>query len=127
MTPFLQPSYYCESLMMCLVRANLKQTCQELWPEFTKVNHERLTPNQAWQFGLFRTGDAAKNETQIYPPTVQWSDLQEICREHSATDIPGVLKADPLLLLLFVNIFPFRASFSATKFLHKEFDGTWLL
>ena len=120
-------SYFCESLMMCLVRANLKQRCQELWRDFTKVNHERLTPNQAWQFGLLRTGDAAKNETQIYPPTVQWSDLQETCREHSAADVPADLKADSSLLLLYVNIFPFRSSFSATKFLHKKFDGTWLL
>jgi hypothetical protein len=35
------------------------------------------------------------------------------------------LKADPILLLLFVNVFPFRAGFSVVKFLQKEFDGTW--
>lgn len=120
-------SYFCESLMMCLVRSNLKQTCQELWPDFTRIGHERVTPDQAWQFGLYRTGDEATNETQIYPSTVQWSDLQEACREHAAVDVPGALKADPVLLLLFVNIFPFRASFSAMKLLHKEFDGTWFL
>ena len=120
-------SYFCESLMMCLVRSNLKPTCQELWPDFTKIGHERVVPDQAWQFGLYRTGDGATNETQLYPPTVHWSKLQEICREHAASDVPATLKADPVLLLLFVNIFPFRASFSATKFLHKEFDGTWLL
>lgn len=120
-------SYFCESLMMCLVRANLKQTCQKLWPDFTRINHERIVPDQAWQFGLYRTGDAAKNETQIYPSTVQWSDLQEICKEHAAADVPGALKADPVLLLLFVNIFPFRASFSAMRFLHREFDRTGCL
>jgi hypothetical protein len=108
--------------MMCLVRSNLKQICQELWPDFTKIAHERVVPDQAWQFGLYRTGDAATNETQIYPPTVQWSELQEICKEHAAGDVPTALKGDPILLLLFVNIFPFRASFSATRFLHKEFD-----
>ena len=117
-------SYFCESLMMCLVRANLKPTCQELWPDFTRIGHERVAPDQAWQFGLYRTGDSATNETQMYPSTVQWTELQEICREHAAADIPAALKADPVLLLLFVNIFPFRASFSATKFLHKQFDGT---
>lgn len=120
-------SYFCESLMMCLVRSNLKQTCQELWPDFTRIGHARVTPDQAWQFGLYRTGDEATNETQIYPSTVQWRDLQEACREHAAVDVPGALKADPVLLLLFVNIFPFRASFSAVKLLHKEFDGTWFL
>jgi hypothetical protein len=120
-------SYFCESLMMCLVRSSMKQTCQELWPDFTRISHERVVPDRAWQFGLYRTGDEAKNETQIYPSAVQWSDLQEICREHAAADVPDALKADPLLLLLFVNIFPFRASFSATKFLHKEFDGTGFL
>jgi hypothetical protein len=120
-------SYFCESLMMCLVRANLKQTCQELWPAFTKVGHERVVPDNAWQFGLYRMGDAATNETKIYPPTGQWSELQEICREHAAVDVPAALRADPILLLLFVNIFPFRAGYSVIKFLHKELDGTWPL
>jgi hypothetical protein len=120
-------SYFCESLMMCLVRSNLKQVCQDLWPDFTRVNHERVVPDHAWQFGLYRTGDGARNETQIYPSTVQWLDLQEICREHVAVDVPDALKADPLLFLLFINIFPFRASFSAIKFLHREFDKTWSL
>lgn len=117
-------SYFCESLMMCLVQSNLKQTCQELWPDFTRIGHERVVPDQAWQFGLYRTGDAATNETQIYPPTVQWSELQEICKEHVAADVPAALMADPVLLLLFVNIFPFRASFSAMRFLQREFDRT---
>ncbi|OGA52258.1 MAG: hypothetical protein A3G24_11290 [Betaproteobacteria bacterium RIFCSPLOWO2_12_FULL_62_13] len=120
-------SYFCESLMMCLVRSNLKPMCQQLWPDFTKLSHERVVPDQPWQFGLYRTGDAATNETQIYPPTVQWSELQEICREHAAADVPEALKADPILLLLFVNVFPFRASFSAMKFLHREFDQTAFL
>lgn len=117
-------SYFCESLMMCLVRSNLKPMCQELWPDFTKIVYERVVPDQAWQFGLYRTGDAATNETQIYPRTVRWSELQEICMEHAAADVPDALKADPVLLLLFVNVFPFRASFSAMKLLHKEFDQT---
>jgi hypothetical protein len=122
---FGKDSYFCESLMMCLVRSNLKQICQELWPAFTKIGHERLVPDQAWQFGLYRTGDEARNETQIYPSTMQWSDLQNLCKERAATDVPDALKEDPILLLLFVNTFPFRASFSAVKFLHHEIDGTW--
>jgi hypothetical protein len=117
-------SYVCESLLMCCVRSSLKQVCQELWPQFTKVIHERVAPDESWRFGLYRTGDAATNETQIYPSTMQWSDLQDICNEDMATDVPAALRADPILLLLFVNIFPFRASFSAVKFLHKEFDGS---
>lgn len=124
---FERDSYFCESLMMCLVRSNLKHVCQQLWPDFTKINHERVVPGRAWQFGLYRTGDEATNETQVYPPTVQWSELQEICRDYAAVDVPDALKADPILLLLFVNVFPFRASFSVVKFLHKQFDGTWLL
>jgi hypothetical protein len=104
-------SYFCETLMMCLVRSNLKQTCQNLWPDFTRLRHERVVPDQAWQFGLYRTGDAATNETQIYPPTVQWSELQAICEEHEAADVPAALKADPVLLLLFVNIFRFGRAF----------------
>lgn len=116
-------SYFCETLMMCLVRANRKKTCQELWPNFTRVNHERVVPDAPWRFCLYRTGDAATNETHIYPSTVQWKDLQQICGEHAGNDIPNALKSDRPLLLLFVNIFPFRASFSVMRFLQSVFDG----
>lgn len=115
-------SYTCESLMMCLVRAKLKERCKELWPDFTRINHERLVPDQAWRFALYRTGEGATNSTHIYPPTMQWKDLQDLFAEHDGADVPEALKADPILLLLFVTIFPFRASFSAVKFLQKEFD-----
>jgi hypothetical protein len=118
-------SYVCEGLLMSLVRSNLKEACQALWPAFTKVNHERVTPDRAWQYNLYRMTDAT-NETLIYPPTVQWTELQEGCKEHDAADVPGELKADPILFLLFVNIFPFRASYSALKFLHRKFDGSWV-
>ena len=120
-------SYVCESLMMCLVRSDQKPVCQGFWPAFTKVVHERVVPDQAWQFGLFRSGDDATNETQIYPSKMQWNELQEICREHSASDVPDALKADPILMLLFVNVFPFRASFSAVKFLQNKFDPSPVL
>lgn len=41
--------------------------------------------------------------------------------EHAGTEVPLELRNDPVLLLLFVSIFPFRASFSAIGFLHKQF------
>jgi hypothetical protein len=107
--------------MMYLARANLKERCKELWPSFTRINHERVVPDEAWRFALYRTGEGATNTTHIYPSTMQWKDLQELFAEHAGVDIPEALKADPILLLLFVTIFPFRASFSAVKFLHEKF------
>ena len=115
-------SYVCEGLMMYLMRANLKERCKELWPDFTRINHERVVPDEAWRFALYRTGEGATNTTHIYPSTMQWKDLQDLYGEHGGADIPEALKTDPLLLLLFVTIFPFRASFSAVKFLHEKFD-----
>jgi hypothetical protein len=119
---FERDSFVCESLLACLVRANLKEKCQELWPDFTRISHERVVPDQPWMYGLFRMGEDATNATQIYTPTMQWADLQAVMNEDAGADIPAALKADPILLLLFVNIFPFRSSFSAVKFLHRKFD-----
>jgi hypothetical protein len=121
---FERDSYVCEGLMACVVRANLKDICQQLWPDFTRINHERIAPDSAWSYGLYRMGDAATNVTHIYQPTMQWLDLQALCNEDAGADIPAALRADPFLLLLFVNIFPFRASFSAVKFLHRKFVST---
>ena len=116
-------SYVCESLMVCLVRAGMKEQCQVLWPNFTRITHLKAIPDDAWRFGLYRMGDHAADETKIYPRTIQWADLQEMAGEHAGAEIPEALRKDPILLLLFVAIFPFRASFSAVKFLHKNFDA----
>jgi hypothetical protein len=118
-------SYFCESLLTCMVRANMKAECVELWPDFTRINHERVVPDEPWRYGLYRTGDGAENQTEIYPSTGNWAELREAAKDCVAADIPEALKADPILLLLFTIVFPFRASFSAVKFLHGEFDNTW--
>jgi len=115
-------SYICESLMMYLVRSNLKEICKELWPDFTRISHERVVPDESWRYALYRMGEGATNTTYIYPSMMQWNDLKEFFAEHEGADIPKALKADPILLLLFVTIFPFRASFSAIKFLQRKFD-----
>ncbi|MEJ1965233.1 MAG: hypothetical protein WDO56_28345 [Gammaproteobacteria bacterium] len=60
-----------------------------------------------------------------YPSTGQWNEQREAAKDVSAPDIAAVLKKDPAILLLFTNIFPFRASFSAVKFLHRQFDKSW--
>jgi hypothetical protein len=44
--------------------------------------------------------------------------------KREAADVPEPLKADPIVMLLFTNVFPFRASFSAMQFLHAKFGGT---
>lgn len=119
---FERVSYVCEGLMASLVRANLKDVCRELWPDFTRISHERVVPDHPWQYGLYRIGDEGSNETFIYKPRMEWTELQAIAAEGSGSDVPAALKGDPILLLLFVNLFPFRASFSAVKFLLGIFD-----
>lgn len=119
---FAGTSYICESLLMCVVRAGMKDECKALWPDFSRMTHEQAIPDHAWLFGLYRMGDDATYDTKIYPRTMEWKDLQGIMDENAGSEVPQALKSDPILLLLFVNIFPFRASFSALKFLHAKFD-----
>jgi hypothetical protein len=120
-------SYFCESLMTCLIRAGRKDLCVELWPDFTRVVHERVVPEHPWRFCLYRTGDGATNQSIIIPSTGQWNEQREAAKDVSAPDIAAMLKKDPVILLLFTNIFPFRASFSAVKFLHRHFDKNWTI
>lgn len=115
-------SYVCESLLMCLVRANAKEYCQALWPSFTKIGHENVSIAPAWEYGLFRAGPSAINNTTYYPSTLEWTVLQEMCKESAGDGIPSPMKADPIMLLLFVNVFPFRANYSAIKYLQKAID-----
>jgi hypothetical protein len=94
-------SYICESLMMYLVRANLKERCKELWPNFTRIKHERVVPDEAWRFALYRTGEGATNTTDIYPSTMQWKELHSggtQGRPHSAALVCDDLSISRLVL-----------------------------
>jgi hypothetical protein len=121
-TSFAKTSYVCEILLMCIVRAGMKEVCKALWPDFTRITHLKTIPDDSWRFSLYRMGDQATDDMKIYPRSMLWSDLHEAASEHAGIEVPEHLRSDKLLLLLFVNIFPFRASFSAMKFLQKYFD-----
>lgn len=115
-------SYVCEPLMMCLVQNDRKEICKALWPNFTKIVHEWTAPDQPWQFCLFRFGEDGKNESRIYPSTGEWAALRKMAADCSTPEVPAALRADPILLLLFINIFPFRVLSSVVKLLHQVFD-----
>jgi hypothetical protein len=118
-------SYLAESLLLFLVRANRKQACRNLWPDFTRIQNQAFVLDSAWQYGLYRS-DHGGNKTKIYPPTYDWKDLQADAKDDAVAMIPPALKQDPILLLLFVNIFPHRATTEAMMLLHRHYDGTWM-
>lgn len=118
-------SYFAESLLLFLVRANRKQACRNLWADFTRLQNQSFVVARPWQYGLFRS-EHGGNKTKIYPPTYDWKDLQAIAKEESADSVPQALRQDPILLLLFVNLFPHRATTEVMMSLHLHYDGTWM-
>jgi hypothetical protein len=119
-------SYFAEALLHLVVRTNLKQHCKTLWPDFTKLNLRWFEVAEPWQFCTIHTEDGLAC-TRLVPPTGEWAALQEAAAAHDTPKVPELLRADPILLLLFVMMVPHRATPNVIRFLGREFSDIWFL
>jgi len=123
---FRETSYFAEALFHLVVRTNLKQHCKALWPEFTRLKLRWFEVAEPWQFCTVHS-ERGLTCTKLVPPTVQWATLQEEAASRDMPKVPALLRADPVLLLLFVMIVPQRATPDVVRFLGHEFSDIWFL
>jgi len=109
-------SYFAEGLLHLAVRANLKDDCKKLWPPFTKVVQHYFEVEQPWQYCLIRS-DRGVNHSIVPEPTGHWTDLQAIAADITTPKVPSALRGDPVLLLLFAIIAPYRATPDVVRYL----------
>lgn len=119
-------SYFAEALFHLVVRTNLKQHCKTLWPDFTRLNLRWFEVAEPWQFCIIHTEEGLAS-TRIVPPTGAWAALQEAAAAYDTPKVPELLRADPVLLLLFVIMVPYRATPEVIRFLGREFSDIWFL
>ncbi len=123
---FRYSSYFAEGLLHLAVRANLKDDCKELWPSFTKVIQHYFEAEQPWQYCLIRS-DRGVNHSIVPEPTGHWTDLQAIAADITTPKVPNALRGDPVLLLLFAIIAPYRATPDVVRYLGWCFSEIWNL
>jgi hypothetical protein len=118
-------SYFAEAILQLVVRTNLKQHCKALWPDFTRLNLRWFEVAEPWQFCTIHSEEGLAC-TKLVPTTGEWVALQAAAAR-DMPKVPEILRADPLLLLLFVMIVPQRATPDVIRFLGREFSDIWFL
>lgn len=120
---FVGTSFITEPLFHLLVRTNLKRTCKELWPDFTRISHSVCMPDNIWEYCTLRIKHGA-NETKIYPSTYQWGDLKSEALNKNNVLIPEELAKRPWLLALWWQVAPYRYTTAASRiFAEGVFPG----
>ena len=119
-------AFYAGSLMYLLVRTNMKQTCQALWEDFTRLGIHDFEPEPRWAYGLWRS---EHGDTKLIQPslTKSWTDLVEEARECAGSGIPKELKKQKYLSLMFVILCPHRGNESTIRFLGRVFSPGWFI
>jgi hypothetical protein len=79
-----------------------------------------------WQFALWRTEEGQEIVSHAKLPT-RWSELVEASRDCRTPHIPSFFREEPLLLLLFSIMFPYRCTPEVVRFLGYSFGGVWFI
>lgn len=119
-------SYFAESLLHLLVRANRKQACVRLWPDISRIQFAEFRPRHRWQHCLFRSEEGDNASTQP-PLRKEWQALVDEARSVKCESVPIPLLERPLLHMLFLVFFPYRARSDVLRNLAPTYDPTWLI
>lgn len=116
-------SFVAEPLFHLLVRTNLKRTCKELWPDFTRITHLVCLPDYGWQYCTIEIS-SGPNQSKIYPSTYKWDDLRVDVIQPRKVMIPQELCKRPFLLVLWWQVVPYRYTTDSNKvFVEGTFPG----
>lgn len=118
---FERTSWFAEPLMHILVRRNMKSTCKDIWPEYSKFGLMSFIPPDAASYASLRSTEG-KQLHRINPLTKEWSELQAEADAPPEHSVPGLLSDDPVLWALFLLIAPHRATPYAVRTLDSGFE-----
>jgi hypothetical protein len=119
-------SFMAEGLMHLFVRTNLKQAAKSIWPDFTKLGLKHFEPEEAWHYCLYRTNEG--NEVMVQSPATKlWDELVTEARECRVRKVPKPLLEEKFILLLFVMVFPYRATPEVLRYLGLKFGTVWFI
>ena len=116
---FTGSSYALEGLVHLFVRRNLKQTMKGLWPSVSKLASVSFKPENPWDFYRWRNKDGKRWD--VFPKPMQdWEELKALSFESKGSCIPPTIKRDPILLLLFLCVYPHRMNAEIMRWLDTQ-------
>jgi hypothetical protein len=112
-------SYTLQGVVYLLARLRWKQTLKNLWPEITHIDWVTFRPDQQedfWRWSVSAGGYELRNPTM----TQDWSRLLAEASRDCEDAIPAAVRADPVLLLLFTLVCPFRLNSEVVRWLDTK-------
>ena len=122
MDSFSGQSYALEGLIHLYVRENSmqsKQSMKSLWPDVTRLRYQSFEPENFCDFYRWRN-KAGKNWTVCPQHTQDWEELRELASESDGGCIPPSIKKHPILLLLFLCVYPHRMNAEILRWLDAQ-------
>lgn len=116
---FIGRSYALEGLVHLFVRRNWKQTMISLWPGVSRLRFVSFNPEKPWDFYRWKNKKGTRKD--VSPKrTQEWEQLKGLACNPSGGDIPLSIKDDPILLLLFLCVYPHRMNAEILRWLDTQ-------
>ena len=122
MDSFSGQSYTLEGLIHLYVRGNSmqsKQSMKSLWPDVTRLMYQSFEPENFCDFYRWRNQEG-KNWAVSPQHTQEWEELRAIASESDGMCIPPSIKKHPILLLLFLCVYPHRMNAEILRWLDTQ-------
>lgn len=103
-------SYYLEGLFLLVVRRMYKQEAKTMWPSVSKISVEQFISDEPWHAFRWRNEGAGNIRSKELPSRQSWSALRERVADSNGSSLPPPLQKDPVFALLFLCVYPHRAS-----------------
>lgn len=112
-------SYALEGLIHLYVRRNWKQAMKSLWPGITRLAYLSFETENSCDFYRWRNTEGA--DKTVFPEhTQEWDKLKASASEADGTCIPPSIKSHPILLLLFLCVYPYRMNAQILRWLDTQ-------
>lgn len=116
---FIGRSYALEGLVHLFVRRNWKQAMKNFWPGVTRLRYTSFKPENPWDFYRWENRNGTRKDVSP-KQTQEWEKLKELACNPDEDCIPQSIKQDPILLLLFLCVYPHRMNAEILRWLDTQ-------
>lgn len=114
-------SYSLEGLVHIYVRRNRMQAMTSLWPNVTRLMYQSFEPENLCDFYRWRN-EEGKNRTESPTLTEEWEGLRALASDSDGERIPPAIKKLPILVLLFLFVYPHRMNAEILRWLDAQME-----
>lgn len=113
-------SFALEGIVHLLTRWGWRGVLEELWPKITRIDFVEYKTDEPWEFCLWHTETGKLTVHQPNFPQ-SWRELQEEASKSDLSYVPKIFVDNPEVLLLFLIVYPHRATKDVIKLIDNHF------